>query len=190
MRHSRHALVVACFGAIAISAASGAETLSRGIGRSAPTTEPAAARPEPAAPHGRIVPGAQCSDFVDANPYPGGLELGYSDFGPLTGIGAELGYNDFGPVTAPYPSGIYIGPVWASGYRHHWHAPSNTIWNGSLSAGVANSIDGVPMGPMNTPSITGGPRHKAIAGIPNAPRRFTRSSPPRRSRLTANPPKH
>lgn len=164
MRHSRFAcVVVSCISAIAICTVSSAGSLSRGIGRSAPATQPASVDSKSVTPQERFAPDARTSDFVDSNPYPGGLDLGYSCFTPITETGVGLG---------PYPSGIYIGPVWASGYRHHWHAPTNATWNGSLSTGLANSVDGVPMGPMNTQSIAGGgPRHGVITHLSNSPTR-------------------
>jgi hypothetical protein len=151
---------------------------------SAPATQPAQAAQQPAAD------AWSASDFVDANPYPdaaataaaaSGIGVGFSDFTPVTGFGTRFA-TGFGPTAGalPVPAGIFIGPVQATDYVPRLDLPRNTVWNGSLSAGVANSLDGVPLGPQNFPSIAGGggTHPAAVFGIPASPRRFTHPAPP------------
>lgn len=113
------------------------------------------------------------NDFANANPYVAGAVAGTdgSDFEP----------SAWGTAAQGYPLGNYIGPVFATGYRPNLRLPSNAVWNGSEALGLANSIDGVPMGALGMPSIAGGgPRtgHHGTgtgtspnnnSGVPNIP---------------------
>lgn len=77
-------------------------------------------------------------------------------YAPLTGFWGELtpAANDGWSVingASDFGNGGSIG------YHHFWNPPSNATWNGSEAFGLANSISGVPLGPMNTPSISDRP---------------------------------
>lgn len=93
-------------------------------------------------------------------------------------------------------------------YHHNWSIdkdlPSNEQWNGSYAAGLANSSSGVPLGPVNTGSISSprffGPGvrgsvtfhsgtttiHASTAGISRAPRASFAPAP--RSTMTNQAP--
>ena len=120
----------------------------RGLGMTEIATQPAPpdAGVQAAAPPGQAPAQFDYGDFA-GGPYPGS-----------NGYGDNWAYGDNGYLGG-WGLGGY-GGGYGLGFHHHYrqrHGPSNEIWNGSHALGMANSINGVPMGPLNSPSIAASP---------------------------------
>ncbi|HSU68531.1 MAG TPA: hypothetical protein VLJ39_16745 [Tepidisphaeraceae bacterium] len=98
-------------------------------------------------------------------PAPSQIENNYYYSNPYNGYGGYGGYLPYyggwfggwgGSSFGINVNGVTLGSAVPTGYNHRWRAPGNTIWNGDdFSAGMANSVNGVPLGPLNTVSIGG-----------------------------------